>query len=159
MTLSLDLDGLCQKVTDLAAGITGIRHAWNYDEWPDKPPGMFSKEGAMHLTGFLEDGATATYIDRGSDLSEWEVALPLYTVVVSAAQVRRSRGWMAPYPDRYLAKFAANMLLSGALTSGAAIYGGCRVVRAIPDWPAYDGFYMLRHELLIHAKGVVAKAA
>lgn len=158
MTLSLNLDTLCQKVTDLAATITGIRHAYNYDEWPDSPPGMFSKENAMHLTGFLEEGDAARYTDRGSDLSEWEVTLPLYTVVIAAAQVKRSRGWMAPYPDRYLAKFAANMLLSGALTSGAAIYGGCRIVRAIPDWSGYDGFYMLRHELLVHSKGVVTKA-
>lgn len=159
MTLSLSLDTVLQNITDLAAGISGIRHAYNYDEWPDSPPGMFNRDQAMHLTGYPEEGDGWRYIVRGMDMSEYEITIPLYTVVVAASQVKRSRAWVAQYLDSYPAKFRANMLLSGGIVSGSAVYRGGRVVRTIADWPGYDNFYCLRHELELHIKGHAANAA
>ena len=54
MTLTLDLDALLATVTTTARAITGIRTAFDYDEWPDSPPAMFNKNAALHLTGFPE---------------------------------------------------------------------------------------------------------
>ena len=162
MTLTLDLDDLLERVTYRASLISGIRKAFDYDEWPDAPPALPAAESAYHLTGYLEEGNGAIYTDRGSDLSEWEVPIPLYTVVVDAARVKRSRGWTSPYPERYAAAFRTNMYLpmSGTygISAGGVRYLGCRIVRSIPDWPGYDGFYMLRHDLLLHTKGVVSKS-
>jgi hypothetical protein len=153
MPLTLALDTLLQNITNLAGAISGIRHAYNYDEWPDSPPGLFNKDQAMHLTGYPEEGDGWVYRLDGIDLDEYIIVIPLYTVVIAAAQVKRSRAWVAQYLDSYPAKFRANIQLSGAITSGAAIYRGGRVVRSIPDWTGYDGFYMLRHELELHVKG------
>jgi hypothetical protein len=37
MTLALDLDTLLAGVTTTARAITGIRLAYDHDEWPDSP--------------------------------------------------------------------------------------------------------------------------
>ena len=87
MTLSLDIDDLLERVTYRCSLMTGIRRAFDYDEWPDSPPALPAQNSAYHLTGYLEDGPGALYTDRGSDMSEWELTIPLYTVVVDAAKV------------------------------------------------------------------------
>lgn len=159
MALTLDLDTLLATITSTAAGITGIRTSFDYDQWPDSPPGMFNAEAALHLTGFPEEGQGWTYIVRGMDLSEYELEIPLYTVVIPAAQIKRARGWAAPYIDRYRAAFDTStaILATGSGNTGSILYAGGRVVRSIPDWPAYDGFYMLRHVLSAHIKGAVTR--
>lgn len=157
MSLTLDLDALLSEVNTIAGAITGIRHAYNYDEWPDSPPGMFNREQAMHLTGFPEEGQGWVYRMLGIDMDEHEILVPMYTVVVSAAQVKRSRSWVVPYFHRYAAAFAIHdaISLGGQIDAGSAIYMGGRVVRGIPDWEGFSGFYMLRHELMLHVKGHV----
>lgn len=159
MALLLDLDTLLAAITSNARGITGIRTAYDHDEWPDAPPGMFNRNAALHLTGFPEEGGGWTYTARGIDLSEYEVEIPLYTVVIPAAQVKRSRSWAGPYIDRYRAAFdtRASILNLGSGNTGSLLYDGGRVVRSIPDWEGYDGFYMLRHRLLAHVKGSVSR--
>lgn len=159
MTLALNLDTILANVTTVAAGIAGIRRAYNYDEWPDSPPGLFNREQAMHLTSFPEEGDGWQVRHLAVDMDEIELVVPLYTVVIAAAQVRRSRSWVQPYLDRYRVAFAANMQLAGAIAAGVADYEGGQVVRAIPDWDGYDGCYMLRHRLRIHTKGHQAHAA
>ena len=160
MTLSLDLDTLLASVTTTARTISGIRTAFDYDEWPDSPPGMFNQNAALHLTGFLEEGDGVRYIPRGIDLSEYEFTVPMYTVVIEAAKVKRSRGWAAPYVDRYRAAFdtRTKILDTGSGNTGSVLYGGATVVRGIADWPGYDGFYILRHRLTFHVKGAVERA-
>ena len=162
MTLSLDIDDLLERVTYRCGLITGIRKAFDYDEWPDSPPALPAQNSAYHLTGYLEDGPGAIYTDRGSDMAEWELMIPLYTIVVDAARVRRSRGWSSPYPERYAAAFRENdaLPMSGTygIAAGTAIYRGFRVTRSIPEWPGYDGFYLLRHDLVLHTKGYVTKS-
>ena len=159
MALSLDLDTLLAGVTTTSRAITGVRMAFDYDEWPDSPPGLFNKDQALHLTGYPEEGDGFRYNLKGSDLSEYEFTIPLYTVVVDAAKVKRSRGWAAPYVDRYRAAFDTRsaILAVGTGNTGSVIYTGATVVRSIPDWPAYDGFFMLRHELRFHVKGPVQR--
>ena len=160
MALTLDMDALLEDITTVARAISGIRTAYDYDEWPDSPPGMFNKDQALHLTGFPEEGDGWRYILRGVDLSEYEFTIPLYTVVVDAAKVKRSRGWVAPYVDRYRAAFdtRSTILSTGTGNTGSVIYTGATVVRSIPDWDAYTGFYMLRHELRHHVKGAVDRS-
>lgn len=157
MSLSLDLDAILADITTAARAITGIRVAFDYDEWPDALPAMPSQNAAYHLTGFPEEGDGWRYTPRGSDLSEYEFTIPLYTIVVDAARVRRSRGWAGPYIDRYRAAFdtRTRILSTGTGNTGSVLYLGGRVVRSIPDWPEYDGHYMLRHELRHHVKGAV----
>ena len=157
MTLSLDLDALLATITTTARAISGIRTAFDHDEWPDAPPGMFNQNQALHLTGFPEEGQGWRYEVRGIDLSEYEIEIPLYTVVISAAQVRRSRKWAAPYIDLYRTAFdtRASILGVGTGNTGSLLYAGGRVVRSIPDWEAYDTFYILRHSLQAHIKGSV----
>src|SRR3990167_5925589 len=157
MSLTLDLDALLATITTTAEGISGIRTAFDYDAWPDAPPGMFNKEQALHLTGFPEEGQGWTYVVRGIDLSEYEIELVCYTVVIPAAQIKRSRSWAAPYIDRYRAAFdtRASILGVGTGNTGSLLYAGGRVVRQIPDWPGYDQFFMLRHSLAAHIKGSV----
>ena len=155
MTFTLDLDTVLSNITTIASGITGIRRAYNYDEWPDSPPAMFNKEQALHLTGFSELESTYT-IGPGSGLSTYEIIVPLYTVVCSGAQLKRAANWLAPYVGRYPEKFRANLSLSGAITAGAATFDGqpVRVVRSISaDWPGYDGFVILAHRLRVVTKG------
>lgn len=160
MSLSLDLDTLLAGVTATARAISGIRTAYDYDAWPDSPPGLFTKDAALHLTGFPEEGDGWRYILRGADLSEYELTIPLYTVVVDAAKVRRSRGWAAPFIDRYRAAFDTRAAISavGTGNTGSIVYTGGAVVRSIADWPGYDGFYILRHSLEAHVKGAVSRA-
>lgn len=159
MALTLDLDALLATITTTAAGISGIRTAFDYDEWPDAPPGMFNQAQALHLTGFPEEGQGWRYIPRGMDLSEYEIEIPLYTVVIAAAQVKRSRKWAAPYIDAYRAAFDTRTSILGVGTgnTGSLLYVGGRVVRQIPDWDGYTGFYMLRHSLMAHVKGAVER--
>ena len=162
MTLSLDIDDLLARVTYRCGLITGIRKAFDYDEWPDAPPALPVQNQAYHLTGYLEEGQGATYHDGGSDLAEWNLYIPLYTIVVEAARVKRARGWTSPYPERYATAIRENdaLPMSGTygITAGTTLYNGFRVVRSIPEWPGYDGFYMLRHEIRIHTKGAVTKS-
>ena len=160
MALSLDLDTLLGGITSTASAITGIRAAYDYDEWPDSLPGMPNEEAAFHFTGFPEEGDGWRYTVRGTDLSEYEITVPLYTIVIDAAKVRRSRQWAAPYIDRYRAAYdsRAAILAVGSGNTGSALYTGGRIVRAIPDWPGYDGFYTLRHELALHVKGAVDRS-
>ena len=159
MALTLDLDTLLASITTAARAISGIRTALDYDEWPDSPPGMFNQNAALHLTGFPEEGDGWRYIVRGIDLSEYEFTVPLYTVVVEAAKVRRSRGWAAPYIDRYRAAFdtRARILDVGTGNTGSILYDGATIVRSIPDWPGYDGYFMVRHRLSCHIKGAVSR--
>lgn len=161
MTLSLDIDDLLSRVTSICSGITGIRKAFDYDAWPDSPPALPVANAAYHLTGYFEEGQGAIYTDGGSDLSIWRLNIPLYTVFVNSARTKRSRGWTAPFPERYADTIRENdaLYVNGTygITAGIAMYLGFRVVRAIPDWPGYTDFYMLRHELLIETKGAVAK--
>ena len=157
MALTLDLDALLATITATASGISGIRSAIDYDAWPDAPSGMYNKDQALHLTGFPEEGQGWRYIPRGIDLSEYEIEIPLYTVIIPAAQVKRSRGWAAPYVDRYRAAFDTRTSILGVGTgnTGSLLYVGGRVVRQIPDWPGFTGWYMLRHSLMAHVKGSV----
>ena len=157
MALTLDLDALLATITTTARAISGIRSAIDYDEWPDAPSGMYNQDQALHLTGFPEEGQGWRYIVRGIDLSEYEIEIPLYTVVITAAQVKRSRKWAAPYIDRYRAAFDTRDSILGVGTgnTGSLLYAGGRVVRAIPDWDGYTGFYTLRHSLAAHIKGAV----
>lgn len=159
MTLSLDLDALLATTTTTASGITGIRFAYDYDQWPETPPGKLGQDAAMHLTGFLEEGQGWRYNVRGDTLSEYEFDVPLYTVVVETARVKRSRGWAGPFIDRYRAAFdtRAAILATGTGNTGSVLYTGGRIVRSIPEWPGYDGFYILRHVLRYHVKGAVSR--
>jgi hypothetical protein len=163
MTLELDIDDLLERVTYHASLITGIREAFDYDAWPDSPPALPRQELAYHLTGYIEEGQGIRYVHaRGTDLAEWEFNVPLYTVVVDSAKAMRSRGWTSPYPERYADRFRRRLHLpkdnTYGISAGSAIYMGCRVVRQIPDWPGYDGFYILRHDLMLHTKGSVQNA-
>ena len=120
---------------------------------------MFNKNAALHLTGFPEEGDGWRYTVRGIDLSEYEFTVPMYTVVVEAAKVRRSRGWMAPYIDRYRAAFdtRTSILAHGTGNTGSVLYDGATIVRGITDWDSYSGFYMARHRLIFHVKGPVSR--
>lgn len=159
MTLALDLDALLQRVTDIAGTISGIRHAYNYDEWPDSPPGMMARDQAMHFTGYPGEEEPILYRRLGIDMNEYEFVVPMYTAVVSAAQIKRSRNWVQAYFDRYPAKFASSIQLDGLISSGSALYTGARIVRAIPEYPGFDGYYIVRHSLEIHLKGHVEHGA
>lgn len=159
MSLSLDLDTILSGVTSTASAITGIRYAFDYDEWPDTMPFMPNQEAAIHLTGFPEEGQGWRYNQRGDSLSEYVFEVPLYTIVVDAARVKRSRSWASPYIDRYRAAFdtSSQIRATGSGNTGSVVYRGGRVVRSIPDWDEYDGFYMLRHVLEYHVKGAVSR--
>ena len=159
MTLSLDFDTLLDAIHARAIAITGIRGGFRFDEWPDSLPSMPSQEAAWHLTGFPEEGQGVRYMVRGTDLSEYEVEIPLYTIVVEAAKVRNSRKWVAPYFDRYRAAFDTRtaILDVGTGNTGSILYTGAQVVRAIPDWDNYSGYFMLRHTLMAHVKGPVSR--
>ena len=159
MALTVGIDALLARVTARAAAITGIRQAFDYDQWPDSPPAMPREDQAYHLTGYLEEGDGWRYIPRGSDLSEYEFTVPLYTIVVDSAKVKRSRGWVEQYIDSYRSALDSRdaILDVGTGNTGSILYMGGRIVRSIPDWPGYDGFYMLRHELRCHVKGAVSR--
>ena len=156
MAFTLDLDGLLQSITSIAATITGIRKAWNYDEWPDRPPGLpTGGTGAYHFTGFPGEGAGGVrYILRGWDVSEYEIAVPLYVVVADSAAQRRARSWAEPYFGRYPQTFRDELHLNGTITNGSFLLEEqAIIVRVIPDYPAFDGFYVIRFMGVIHTKG------
>lgn len=154
MSLALNMDSLLAGITTVSRAITGVRLAYDYDEWPDSPPGLFNKDQALHLTGFPERGWD---YHPQPGLSWYSFDVPLYTVVIESAKVRRSRGWAAPYIDRYRIAFdtRTNILSVGTGNTGSVDYAGALIVRDIPDWPDYTGFYMLRHVLSCRIKGAV----
>jgi hypothetical protein len=155
VAFTLDLPAILGAVTTVASGITGIRTAYDYDEWPDAPPAIHNDGQAMHLTGVPgEDGTSIGYALGGPDLAIWSIRIPLYVVVSNGAA--RGRAWAVPYITRYPEAFRAHIHLDGAITSGAcAFVEPATIVRSLPDWPAYDGFYIVRWTLDVTSKGGV----
>jgi len=161
MTLeTFDLDALLQNITDIASGITGIRTAYNYDEWPDSPPGMPNDGNVYHLTALPgEVGGGMREIIRGSDLGEYEIDVPVYVVIAPPAMYKRARAWARPFFQRYYDAFAVQLHLSGAITAGSArIERPSIVVTKIPFFPGYDDYYTLRHIVTCHVKGARTRA-
>lgn len=161
MTLeTFDLDALLQKITDIGGAITGIRQAFNYDEWPDSPPGMPNLEQAYHLTSLPgEVGAGMREIERGSDLGEYEIDVPVYVVIAPPAMYKRARLWARPFFQRYYDAFAVQLHLGGTITAGSAkIQKPSVVVTKIPFFAGYDEFYTLRHIVTCHVKGARTRA-
>jgi len=157
--MTLDAEALLAAVTTIARTITGIRTAYDFDEWPEAPPAIQNAGHAIALTGFPgEDGTGWGYTLGGPDLAVWTLTVPLYTVVADSAMTRRARAWALPYVARYPEAYRAHIHLDGAITSGSCGFDDeARIVRTLgPDWPGYDGFYIVRHVLTIVAKmGVV----
>lgn len=155
MPLTLDLPTILGNINTLCGTISGIRSAFNYDSWPQRPPGMPNKNEAYHLTGFPgEDGTSARYKMVGMDLSEYVLDVPLYTVIANPQDISRARLWMASYLGGYPELFRDHLFLSGALTAGGAYLDQTMaIVRSIPDWPGYTDFYILRWVLSVHVKG------
>lgn len=159
MTMTLDPASILSSVTTIARAITGIRIAYDFDEWPDSPSGLFKKDGAVHLTGVPgEDGTGWRYASGGSDMAIWTLEVPLYTVVNDAATANRTRAWALPYVARYPEAFRASVKLGGTVSS-VGFDADARIVRSIPEWPGWDGCYIVRHVLTVTVKGVVANAA
>ena len=163
MPFTLDADAILAAITTIArAHVTGVRVAFDYDEWPDAPPAIHNASQAVHLTGFPgEDGTGFLYQYGGSDLAIWTLRVPLYTVVADSATTSRARAWALPYVARYPEAFRAHLQLDGAITSGVVSFDEeARIVRALgDDWPGYDGFYIVRHVLTVVTKGGVTNAA
>lgn len=161
MPFVLDPDAILAAITTVARGITGIRTAYDFDEWPDAPPAIHSASAGIHLTGFPgEDGTGWQYALGGPDLSIWTLRVPLYTVVADSAQTTRARTWALPYVARYPEAYRAHIHLDGAITSGSVGFEEeARIVRELPDWPGYDGFYIVRHVLTVVTKGGVTNVA
>jgi hypothetical protein len=156
MPFTLDLPDILEHVTTVASGITGVRTAYDYDEWPDAPPAIHNAGQAVHLTGVPgEDGTGIGYTLGGPDLAIWTIRVPLYTVVSNSAA--RGRAWALPYITRYAEAYRAHIHLDGAITSGSVNFDEeMRVVRDLgDDWPGYAGFYILRHTLTVVSKGGV----
>ena len=161
MTLeTFSLDTLLQEITDIGAGITGIRAAYNYDEWPDAPPGMPNEDQVYHLTSLPgEVGGGMRELVRGSDLGEYEIDVPIYVVIAPPAMYKRARSWAQPFFQRYYDAFAVQLHVGGSITSGAAhIAKPTIVVSKIPFFPGYDDFYTLRHIVTCHVKGARTRA-
>lgn len=161
MTLeAFDLDDLLQEITDIGAAVTGIRQAYNYDEWPDSPPGMPNEEQVYHLTSLPgEVGAGMREIERGSDLGEYEIDVPVYLVVAPPAMYKRARAWARPFFQRYFNAFATKLHLTGSITAGSAqIEKPIIVVTRIPFFEGYDDFYTLRVIVTCHVKGARTRA-
>jgi hypothetical protein len=159
VTFTLDLPDILEHVTTIASGISGIRTAYDFDEWPDSPPAIHSADQAIHLTGAPgEDGTDISYTLGGPDLSIWTIRIPLYTVVSNGAA--RGRAWALPYASRYPEAYRGHIHLDGAITAGSVNFDeGMVVVRTLgEDWPGYDGFYILRHVLTVVTKGGVVNA-
>jgi hypothetical protein len=157
---AFDLDALLQQVTTIASGITGVRQAYNYDEWPDAPPGMPNSEQVYHLTSLPgEVGAGMREIIRGSDLAEYEIDVPLYVVIAPPAMYKRARAWARPFFQRYYDAFRTELHLNGTITAGSAMISKPSiVVTKIPFFPGYDDFYTIRHILTAHVKGAATRA-
>lgn len=161
MPFTLDADAILAGITTVARTITGIRTAYDYDAWPDAPPAIHADGQAIHLTGFPgEDGTGWSYRYGGSDLAIWTLRVPLYTVVADSATTPRARAWALPYVARYPEAYRASLRLGGAITAGSVSFDeDATIVRAIPEFPGYDGFYIVRHVLTVVTKGGVTNAA
>lgn len=156
--MTLDIDAVLAAITSVAASITGIRKAFDYDERPDAPPGIHNDGHALHLTGCPgEDGTSVAYELVGPGFAQWTLEIPLYTVVADSAGTKRAAVWAAPFIARYPEAFRASIQLSGTVSS--SIVTGSRIVRSIPDWPGYSGFYIARHILVAVKKGAVTNTA
>jgi hypothetical protein len=151
----LNLDQILTNTNTLAGTITGIRSAFNYSNWPTRPPGEPNKGQAYHFTGMPgTDGTGISYIQNGMDLSEYILGIPLYTVVSASANLDRAAGWIAGYVGLYPEKFRDNGKLSGAIANGIALFEQpAQIVRQIPEYPSFNGFYILRWILTVHTKG------
>ena len=161
MTLeAFDLDALLTQVTTVAATITGVRAAYNYDAWPDAPPGMPNEDQVYHRTSRRgEVGGGMREIIRGSDLAEYEIDVPLYVVVAPPAMYKRARAWGRPFFQRYYDAYRLQMHLNSTITAGAALISKPSIVTTkIPFFPGYDDFYTIRHILTVHAKGAATRA-
>lgn len=161
MAFILDPDAILAAITSTAAGITGIRAAYDYDAWPDAPPALHGDGSALHLTGVPgEDGTGWTYGLGGPDLAVWTLRVPLYTVVADSARTSRARSWALTYASRYVEAFRGALHLSGTITAGSVGFDEeTRIVRSLgDDWPGYDGFYIVRHVLTVTTKGAVSNA-
>lgn len=155
MALNLDLDNILTQVNSIATNITGIRQAFNYKDWPDSPPGMPTEGQAYHFTALPgEVGGGVRYFLRGSDLHEYELVVPLYTVVGPPGQIKRARYWAAPFYARYIEAYRDRLHLNGAITAGSALFQQPSiVVRNVPNFEGFEDFYILRHLLTVHTKG------
>jgi hypothetical protein len=157
MTLVLDPAAILAAVTTVArVHVAGIRTAYDFDEWPEGPPGIHSAGQAIHLTGFPgEDGTGWSYTLGGPDLAIWTLRVPLYTVVADSATLPRARAWALPYIARYAEAYRGHVHLDGTIASGSCGFDDdSRIVRDLgPDWPGYDGFYIVRHTLTVVTKG------
>lgn len=156
MPLILDLPGLLGKVNTTAALVPGIRQAYGFGDWPDRPPGIPNKNNAYHLTGFPgQDGTSVRYGAVGIDLSEYIVEVPMYCVVAGENNIGRSAVWSAQYYGGYHETFRNYMQFTGFIPAGVALFGSQpdTVVRRIPDWPGYDGFFIIRFVLVCTIKG------
>lgn len=162
MPFILDPAAILAAITTVGRSITGIRTAYDFDEWPDAPPAIHSQGQAVHLTGFPgEDGTDWGYALGGPDLAIWTLRVPLYTVVADSARTSRARAWALPYVARYAEAYRASLRLGGTITSGGCSFDEpARIVRDLgEDWPGYDGFYIVRHVLTVVSKGAVTNAA
>lgn len=162
MTLSLDLLALCDNITTLASHVAGIRKAFNYDEWPERPPGMANAEQAYHFTGMPgTDGTSIRYNMVGMDLSEYVVTVPLYCLVVSDPSLSRSMLWAGRYPARYFEYFRDRLFLGDTATGlanavsggGLTFDGDATLIRSIPNYPGFENFTIWRIPLTVHSKG------
>lgn len=162
MTFILDPTTILANITTVGRAITGIRTAYDFDEWLEAPPAIHNAGQAIHLTGFPgEDGTGWRYDIGGMDLAIWELRVPLYTVVADSATTPRARTWALPYIARYPEAYRAHTHLDGAITSGSCSFDeDARIVRTLgPDWPGYDGFYIIRHVLTVVSKGAPGNVA
>jgi hypothetical protein len=157
---TFNLDTLLTKITEVGAAITGVRAAFNYDEWPDSPPGMPNADQVYHLTSLPgEVGGGMREIIRGSDLSEYEIDVPIYVVIAPPAMYKRARAWARPFFQRYYDAYRLQLHVKGSVASGAAMFTKPSiVVTKIPFFPGYDDFYTIRHILTVHAKGAATRA-
>lgn len=167
MPLSLDLPTILGNTNTLCGLIPNIREAFNYDSWPQRPPGMPNARQAYHLTGLPgTDGTTIGYNIVGMDLSEYVLEVPLYTIIADPQDTGRAALWMAPYISAYPDLFRDHIYLGNTATglANALVMGGAyleqrgTIVRAIPDWPGFNGFFILRWVLTVHVKGAHTNA-
>lgn len=167
MPLTLDLPGLLNVITLTARVVPGIRQAYDFDEWPSRPPGQPSKNNAYHFTGLPgTDGTSVMYGAIGIDQSVYIVQVPMYTVVCSENDFARAGAWIAQYYGGYPETFRARANGAGGMQFGGFIASGVSlleqpagIVRQIPDWPGFTGFYIIRWVLTCHIKGAATNTA
>ena len=157
---TFSLSDLLTQVTNVASNIQGIRQAYNFDTWPDSPPGNPTEDQAYHLTALPgEVGAGMREFIRGSDLGEYEIDVPLYVVIAPSGMYKRAREWAQPFFQRYYDAYRLKLHMGGTITAGAALITKPSIVTTkIPFFPGYDDFYTIRHILTVHAKGGVTRA-